>query len=122
MFIFICHKKFSSLFLSWLRHSSISFLMSVCPSVLTKQLRHKRTDFHDILILAVNFLWNILFRIQNSALYYDKFPLLSLHSISPSCLSDFNQRDFRKVFKKNFIHVCPVGAELFNVGGRTDRA
>jgi hypothetical protein len=29
--------------------------------------------------------------------------------------------DFRKIQIRNFMKICPVGAELFHVDGRTDR-
>jgi hypothetical protein len=45
------------------------------------------------------------------------------HVKCPLLLSDFKESrifwtDFRKIFKSNFIKIRPVGAELFNAGGR----
>jgi hypothetical protein len=52
---------------------------------------------------------------------------IGLHVKSPLFLSDFYETlifwtDFRKTIKyQKFMKLRPVGAELFHVGGRTDR-
>jgi hypothetical protein len=71
-------------------------------------------------ILSAKFLWNILSSNRNSAIYYHKFTLHFLHSITRHASQILTKQIFETFSNKNFIHVSPVGAELFNADGRTD--
>jgi hypothetical protein len=74
------------------------------------------------MIFSTTFTWNSSHSKKNSARYCHKCEYIFMWSIRYSCrvLMKLFSTNFRRKMNSNFIKICPVGAELFRVEGRTE--
>ena len=112
-----------------------SIITCVAPLYFSK-LSHKRYDFRGkkvtvyktcVLIFSATLIQNTSHFKKNSGRYCHKYVYICLHIKYLLYMSDCNKNlYFLNRFSKNTqtsnsIKICPVGAELFHVEGRTDR-
>ena len=97
---FVVIVSLSFLFSNRLRNATISFLICVCPSVRTKQLRCQRTVFNDTFILSAKFPCNISFRIQ-----IHQFTVVNFRCTACKVLTFVADKNFSKRFQTKILFI-----------------